>query len=312
MAGSENFNHGNSLAAMGWGDPVYPAAFNLSNTAGAGEDGSFAAKVDTASGDNYGPMPIAPCAISPRVRVSWRWKRDYNPDGGSIIFALRCLDCNPSAWGGTADDWLVNIITETGSGLTGQVMSQGDGGVNVWAISNFVPSIGEWETYQIEIVFSSGFDEPGHDGTRRFGPYPGTVATPNTDAVRAPTADGEIRVWHGADASTLDLVYEVTGIGVGNPYLLAQTSVPYNVFHFRPQGTIDNIEWQDFCGVSVSDEADICGCTSKDPGLIDDGGGIGHGADPVMTPTIGAQIVCVGDGAVPTQADLTFAESWWT
>lgn len=86
----------------------------------------------------------------------------------------------------------------------------------------------------------------------------------------------------------------------------------WNEFEIHPSGTFSGLRvWE--CGTaSVVDNADDICCSTGDGGnTVPTGGGQGNGAQPVMYPAIGSQIECAGGGLVPTQADLTFSETWW-
>lgn len=81
-------------------------------------------------------------------------------------------------------------------------------------------------------------------------------------------------------------------------------------------GALDNISISDVsCDgelppVTVTDELDLCCGEGQSETVNEAGGGTGNGAVPFQTPVIGEVLGCVGGGTVPTQADITHAETW--
>lgn len=318
MPGSENFNDGATLADKGW----FLVADNMANTAGAGEDGSYALQA-TGFGTPLwygggGRMPISPCVESRRIQVTWRWNRVSIPHG-DVAFGIGSNGANPSAWGGTTDDWLLLLIYFWGipadtSTVNAQVMTNGDGGMNLWNIPNVFPPFGDWYTFRVEVIFSSGFLVSGTDGATPFGIYPGSVDT--SGAVPSIIRDGEFRTWYGPDESSLALSYEITGIGIPNPYARTppQTTKPYTWLEFSPGGVLDNIVWDDFCTGAPPPTT---------PPTVPSGGqccesnaGPGTTENPDQTPPSRfvpfppATFDCTGDGIVPEGGQGLSGEDW--
>jgi hypothetical protein len=55
----------------------------------------------------------------------------------------------------------------------------------------------------------------------------------------------------------------------------------------------------------------VCCSEGQNEVVNNTGGGTANGANPFQTPLIGTAIGCVGGGTVPTQADITYSETWW-
>jgi hypothetical protein len=251
MAGSEDFDAGSSLTTMGW-SPIRNGStagpYYVENAAAAGEDGSYAlATIGTGDSGTWrggGLMPLAPCAGSEKLRVTYRWRRDFGTTGGTA-FGVWSSGANPSAWGGSTDGWLLALI-HFSDATSAQLQTNGDGGVNVWNIPNVFPATGAFGTFRVEVQFSSGFDNPGLDGTNPFGNWPGTD---NTVPKAGPgiIRDGYIKVWSGVDEASLSLVLDLQNIGIPNPKVYGQTATPYSAIELQPGGVIDDITWDDFC-----------------------------------------------------------------
>jgi hypothetical protein len=300
MAGSENFNDGASLAAKSW-----ILISNAANVAAAGPDGSYALQNSALFGQ--GTMPMPACVQSTRLMVTFDWNKTA-ANGGTNHVIVSSNGYDPSAYGGTADFWIIKLTSTGGAGP--QILTNARGGVNVWNIPDLYPPVASgWKTFRLELIFSSAVMDPGNDGTLYFGIYPGTRdETPG--AGPGPTLNGTVRIWWGNDVGSLILRYELTDLGLLNPTLIG-APLPYDLLTLAPDGEIDNIVWDDFCSGAVVDNSDYCSCTPLDDSTVPTAGGIGNGAPPVLYPSIGAQIQCVGGGLVPMQADLVASELWW-
>lgn len=89
------------------------------------------------------------------------------------------------------------------------------------------------------------------------------------------------------------------------------SSDPFTIYSAAGIASFIGTSTSDPLGTVVTDNAEVCCSTGDNGNVVPTGGGQGNGAQPVMYPAIGAQIECAGGGVVPTQADITFAETWW-
>lgn len=110
------------------------------------------------------------------------------------------------------------------------------------------------------------------------------------------------------------VVYSATDISL---YITYFSTPPdrINVVGIGYLGLIGDVEEVNVRAILCSDPdltdiVDLC-CDEGGPDVDPDGGGTTNGSPPFQTPTIGTPIGCVGGGTVPTQADITYSETWW-
>lgn len=131
----------------------------------------------------------------------------------------------------------------------------------------------------------------------------------------------EVTDTHAADGHiTLTVngtqVYSATNISL---YLTYFSSPPdrinaVGIGYFGLVGAVEEVNVRAIlCSgeVEVTDDLDLCCGEGQSETVVTDGGGQGNGGDVFQTPTIGTPIGCVGGGTVPTQADITYSETWW-
>jgi hypothetical protein len=74
--------------------------------------------------------------------------------------------------------------------------------------------------------------------------------------------------------------------------------------------TVESFDGTEFCTGPPNPPPPTCTCTPP-PGTPPPLPPTPPTNPPPLPPVIGAQLACIGGGLVPTQADLTYVETWW-
>ena len=303
-----DFNSGASLASLGFTS----ISASLTNTAAAGQDGSYAMKVDTSISNGSGSAAYAVNLTKRKITFHCLWNRLYwtHTSGPNAPVAFRNFDTGASAF----DNGTPFYMAELGWGnfpttpATSTLFSSG------------VTAPRTAQDYQIsasEAPFGS-FNGSGFVRTIQGGFPDPTSGWHDLDIVLIFStwdAANNIAFPNGSVTYSIDgvTIFSMTSARIGNPVDAIGTTHSVSSITFAPLGVFDDIviDEEDFSDATPSipqnNSAECCASPGiEGQGTVAPGAGVER---PVLMSAAWIGL-CDGGGTVPLLADLTDAENW--
>ena len=299
MAIAFDFNSGASLASLGWSS----ISASVSNTAGAGPDGSYAMAATNAIANGSGTTYYTVNFTKRRITVIFQWNRLWwtHTSGTSLLEFL-------TNGTGTFNGGLVASVIELGwsnypttpatltafsdgttanrteasfqTTATRQPAAVANGsGFNVLRATGFPATSSGWHSVVVVLTLSSGWDA----------------------TAQLATADGSFRV-----TVDEDVIADEQDVRIGNPILAGAGSYSVELIKIGPMGAVDDLS---FTESDILPEDTSTPCCSGGASVGSSAGALPPGGDPTG-PTQPWTAQCDGGGAVPTASDPTAGETW--